>query len=101
MPAQTIFVRSLPAAASNQRLEEIFSEIGPIKQCFVVREKGTETCRGFGYVTYSMEEDAKRALKEVKEYDGQRVFLSVAKKKIRDKKKTGALIIRNLSFKVQ
>ncbi|XP_023259661.1 RNA-binding protein 28 isoform X1 [Seriola lalandi dorsalis] len=123
MPAQTIFVRSLPAAASNQRLEEIFSEIGPIKQCFVVREKGTETCRGFGYVTYSMEEDAKRALKEVKEYDGQRVFLSVAKKKIRDKKKTGPeeptaapkekeqkpkgfrnkqksrLIIRNLSFK--
>ncbi|XP_071357082.1 RNA-binding protein 28 isoform X2 [Trachinotus anak] len=124
MPAQTIFVRSLPATASNQRLEEIFSEIGPIKQCFVVREKGTETCRGFGYVTYSMEEDAQRALKEVKDYDGQRLFLSVAKKKIRDKKKTAPeeptaapkenehksqgfrknpqrakLIIRNLSFK--
>uniref|UniRef100_A0A665V2K6 RNA-binding protein 28 n=1 Tax=Echeneis naucrates TaxID=173247 RepID=A0A665V2K6_ECHNA len=119
MPAQTIFVRSLPASASNQRLEEIFSEIGPIKQCFVVKEKGTETCRGFGYVTYSIEEDAQRALKEVKDYDGQRLFLSVAKKKIRDKKKTGGsknivslklsgfrkkqqkarLIIRNLSFK--
>lgn len=40
MQAQTIFVRSLPASASNERLEEIFSEIGPIKQCFVVREKG-------------------------------------------------------------
>ncbi|XP_029378720.1 RNA-binding protein 28 isoform X2 [Echeneis naucrates] len=124
MPAQTIFVRSLPASASNQRLEEIFSEIGPIKQCFVVKEKGTETCRGFGYVTYSIEEDAQRALKEVKDYDGQRLFLSVAKKKIRDKKKTATekpttepkeneskpkgfrkkqqkarLIIRNLSFK--
>lgn len=40
MPAQTIFVASLPATATNQRLEEIFSEIGPVKQCFVVREKG-------------------------------------------------------------
>lgn len=40
MPAQTIFVGSLPASASNERLEEIFSEIGPVKQCFVVREKG-------------------------------------------------------------
>lgn len=40
MPAQTIFVGSLPASASNERLEEIFSEVGPIKQCFVVREKG-------------------------------------------------------------
>ncbi|XP_039989749.1 RNA-binding protein 28 isoform X2 [Xiphias gladius] len=124
MPAQTIFVRSLPDSASNQRLEEIFSEIGPIKQCFVVREKGTEKCRGFGYVTYSMEEDAQRALKEVKEYDGKRLSLSVAKKKIKDKRKTAPedpaaaakeneqkskgfrrkqqkarLIIRNLSFK--
>ncbi|KAM7396611.1 hypothetical protein PAMP_019644 [Pampus punctatissimus] len=87
MPAQTIFIRSLPASASNERLEEIFSEIGPVKQCFVVREKGTEKCRGFGYVTYSMEEDAQRALKEVKEYDGQKLSLSVAKKKIKDKKK--------------
>lgn len=123
MPAHTIFVRSLPATASNQRLEEIFSEVGPLKQCFVVKEKGTETCRGFGYVTYSMEEDAQTALKEIREYDGQRVFLSVAKKKITVKKKATSeeapaapkenehkpkgikntqksrLIIRNLSFK--
>ncbi|KAM9352380.1 RNA-binding protein 28 [Symphorus nematophorus] len=124
MPAQTIFVGSLPTSASNERLEEIFSEIGPVKQCFVVREKGTEKCRGFGYVTYSMEEDAQRALKEIKDYDGKKLSLSVAKKKIKDKKKSAPkepaaapkehlqkskgfrknalkarLIIRNLSFK--
>ncbi|KAE8296377.1 RNA-binding protein 28 RNA-binding motif protein 28 [Larimichthys crocea] len=89
MPAQTIFVGSLPATATNERLEEIFSEIGPVKQCFVVREKGAEKCRGFGYVTYSMEEDAQRAMKEIKDYDGKKISLSVAKKKIRDNKKTG------------
>eukprot|EP00064_Thunnus_orientalis_P017045 superscaffoldBa00003519_g17119 len=88
MPAQTLFIGSLPASASNERLEEIFSEIGPLKQCFVVREKGSEKCRGFGYVTYSMEEDAQRALKEIKEYDGQKLSVTVAKKKIKDKKKT-------------
>ncbi|XP_070828199.1 RNA-binding protein 28 [Chaetodon trifascialis] len=124
MQTHTVFVRSLPDSASNERLEEIFSEIGPIKQCFVVREKGTVKCRGFGYVTYSMAEDAQRALKEVKEYDGQRLHLSVAKKKLKNKKKTAPndpaaapkeneqknkgfrkhqmkarLIIRNLSFK--
>ncbi|KAM9854619.1 RNA-binding protein 28 [Aulostomus maculatus] len=126
MPAQTLFVGSLPVSASNERLEEIFSEIGPVKQCFVVRNKGTEKCRGFGFVTYSMEEDAQRALTEIKDYDGQKLSLSVAKKKIKDKKdkKTAPsepdeapkdseqkskgfkkkllksrLIIRNLSFK--
>uniref|UniRef100_A0A8C8DMK4 RNA binding motif protein 28 n=1 Tax=Oryzias sinensis TaxID=183150 RepID=A0A8C8DMK4_9TELE len=116
MHTQTIFVGSLPESATNERLEEIFSEIGPVKQCFVVREKGTEKCRGFGFVKYSMEEDAQRALKEIKDFDGKRLSLSLAKKKIDDKKKAGLneenntncikkqqlksrLIIRNLSFK--
>uniref|UniRef100_A0AAX7TXY9 RNA-binding protein 28 n=1 Tax=Astatotilapia calliptera TaxID=8154 RepID=A0AAX7TXY9_ASTCA len=123
MAAHTIFVGSLPDSASNERLEEIFSEIGPVKKCFVVRDKGTtEKCRGFGFVTYSMEEDAQRALKEIKEYDGQKLSLTVAKSKIKDKNKKAPteavtapkenqqkgskkkllkarLIIRNLSFK--
>ncbi|KAM9377195.1 RNA-binding protein 28 [Pholidichthys leucotaenia] len=124
MAAPTLFVNSLPASATNERLEEIFSEIGPVKQCFVVRDRDTEKCRGFGYVTYSMSEDAQRALKEIKEYDGQKLSVAVAKKKIKDKNKKAAkdapaapekkvqktkgirkkllkarLIIRNLSFK--
>lgn len=48
-----------------------------------------EKCRGFGYVTYSMAEDSQRALKEIKDYDGQRISVSVAKKKQQDQKKTG------------
>ncbi|KAM4618578.1 RNA-binding protein 28 isoform 2-T2 [Polymixia lowei] len=87
MPAPTLFIKSLPTSASNERLEEIFSEIGPVKQCFVVNEKGTKTCRGFGYVTFAMEEDAQQALKEIKQYDGKTIYLSVAKKKINNQKK--------------
>uniref|UniRef100_A0A4W5MG21 RRM domain-containing protein n=1 Tax=Hucho hucho TaxID=62062 RepID=A0A4W5MG21_9TELE len=97
MSALTIFVRSLPVDASNDRLEEIFSEIGPVKHCFVVKEKvpsGEDKCRGFGYVTYSME-DAQRAVREVKDYDGQKINVSVAKKKLNDKKK-GTTGIKNL-----
>lgn len=40
MSANTLFVQCLPATATNKQLEEVFSEIGPVKQCFVVREKG-------------------------------------------------------------
>lgn len=36
-----------------------------------------------------MEEDAQQAMTQIKDYDGQRISLSVAKKKITDKKKTG------------
>ena len=38
--SQTLFVQNLPATATNDRLEEIFSEIGPVKHCFVVNDKG-------------------------------------------------------------
>ncbi|XP_030646630.1 RNA-binding protein 28 [Chanos chanos] len=87
MSALTLFVRNLPSTASNGRLEEIFSEVGPVKHCFVVKEKGSETSRGIGYVTFSMSEDAQRALQQIKEYDGQKITVMVAKKKLQDKKK--------------
>lgn len=55
MSGQTIFVSRLPASASNERLEEIFSEIGPVKQCFVVKEKGEVVIfiKSFGRKMYS------------------------------------------------
>lgn len=37
---RTVFVRNLPTSANNERLEEIYSELGPVKHCFVVKEKG-------------------------------------------------------------
>lgn len=49
MSEHTVFVSHLPDTATNERLEQIFSEIGPVKQCFVVNEKGQ---RGFlGHLT--------------------------------------------------
>ncbi|XP_058841839.1 RNA-binding protein 28 isoform X2 [Acipenser ruthenus] len=118
--SSTLFIRNLPTTASSDRLVEIFSEVGPVKHGFVVKEKGSETCRGFGYVTFSMLEDTQKALKVVKDYNGQKITLTVAKKKQHDKKKgepqksapkeqtpktmkkskrKARLIIRNLSFK--
>ncbi|XP_062860354.1 RNA-binding protein 28 isoform X2 [Trichomycterus rosablanca] len=87
MSAVTLFVRNLPTSASNQQLEEIFSEIGPVKRCFVVKDKGSEKCRGIGYVTYSMAEDAQRAIQDIKHYDGKKISVIQAKKKINDRKK--------------
>ncbi|KAJ1890501.1 RNA recognition motif-containing protein [Kickxella alabastrina] len=92
-----IFVRGIPKDASNQELEEFFSNIGPVRSCFVVGEKvdapeGEETTeadaekktdedkkeakpakpvsvtnRGFGFVQYVLAEDAARAIEELSE----------------------------------
>ncbi|KAM6202262.1 RNA-binding protein 28 [Rhynchocyon petersi] len=124
MAGLTLFVSRLPSSARSEQLEELFSQVGPVKQCFVVTEKGSKTCRGFGYVTYSMPEDVQRALKEITTFGGCKISVTVAKRKLRnktkDKRKTenseppekalkpkkakvadkkARLIIRNLSFK--
>ncbi|XP_072258045.1 RNA-binding protein 28 [Pyxicephalus adspersus] len=123
MAGLTLFIRGLPGDASNEGLEQLFSNTGPVRQCFVVRDKGTEKCRGFGYVTFSMLEDAQQAMKDIKTYDGKKIEVLVAKKKLKEKDKKSKrketaepsvekkpndkkgqhkkarLIIRNLSFK--
>jgi len=68
----TLFVRNIPYDATNQELEEFFSELGPIRSCFVVTDKTQEESgkvqnKGFGYVHYALAEDAQRALTELKD----------------------------------
>ena len=39
-PSKTLFIRNLPFSTSKEKLEDIFSEFGPIKQCFTVTDRG-------------------------------------------------------------
>lgn len=87
MAGLTLFVGRLPPSARSEQLEELFSQVGPVKQCFVVTEKGSKACRGFGYVTFSMLEDVQKALKEITTFEGRKINVIVAKKKLRNKSK--------------
>ena len=42
---RVLFVRNLPFSTTDQDLEKLFSEIGPIKRCFVIRNKGKKLCK--------------------------------------------------------
>ncbi|KAJ2727036.1 RNA recognition motif-containing protein [Coemansia sp. Benny D115] len=96
-----IFVRGIPRNATNEQLEEFFSDIGPVRSCFVVAEKNEAPAegeekeasakksapvlnRGFGFVQYVLAEDAARAIKELgdKKFRNERqLMLDFAMKK--------------------
>jgi nucleolar protein 4 len=61
----TLFVSSLPFNATSTDLITHFSFVGPIRHGFVATDRESGKSKGVGYVTYSMKEDAERALTEL------------------------------------
>ncbi|RKO98890.1 hypothetical protein CXG81DRAFT_15319, partial [Caulochytrium protostelioides] len=70
----TLFVHTIPYSVTSEQLETHFSTIGPIRSCFVVAARtdvngnvpAGQVNAGYGFVTFSLAEDAARALEELK-----------------------------------
>ncbi|CAM1154292.1 RBM28 (predicted) [Pycnogonum litorale] len=115
----TLFVRNLPHDAEQSKFQDIFSNIGPIKKTHLVRTQDN-MCKGYGYVTFAVRQDAEKAINETINYEKNRLSVKFSHSKndsddtrqIRSEptakrlkyerkfvQKQGRLIIRNLSFK--
>lgn len=72
----TLFISRLPFSATTTDLQTLFSDVGPLRRAFVVTDPETKTSKGVGYVTFSVPEDAERALTELqgKKLDGKRAI---------------------------
>ncbi|KAF9901274.1 RNA recognition motif-containing protein [Linnemannia zychae] len=90
----TLFVRGLPYDATSAQLEAFFSEVGPVRSCFVVLDRSAEQIaaespsdeanksgiaaaaataaksapknKGFGFVQFVLPEDADKAITELR-----------------------------------
>ncbi|ODV88275.1 hypothetical protein CANARDRAFT_26434 [[Candida] arabinofermentans NRRL YB-2248] len=120
---RTLFVRSIPLDATNEELNDHFSQFAPVRHAVIVYDNEKKS-RGFGFVSFVQDEDALIALKDskTKKFKDKLLRVDVAKRRERkDKnggtstqfkkpeiqaqevtlKKSAKLIIRNLPWSIR
>jgi nucleolar protein 4 len=73
--ARTVFVRNVGFHVDESQLEQVFADVGPVRQCFLVKQKGEQRHKGIAFVQYAIPEDADRAVEELngKEVSGRKL----------------------------
>lgn len=89
---RTLFVRSIPLDATSDELSEYFSQIAPVKHAVIVNDNEQKS-KGFGFVSFTHDDDTLTALVEAKKhkFKGRLLRVDMAKRRDRkDAKKDGA-----------
>jgi len=63
VPCSTLQVTNVPLNTPDENLEELFTDYGPIKRCFVVKPKQPGAKKTLGIVQFAFTDDAEKAFK--------------------------------------
>ncbi|KAG2531723.1 hypothetical protein JM18_000958 [Phytophthora kernoviae] len=83
----SVFVRNLPFGVTQEELEHVFGDIGPVKKIDVIKDKGKRKSemltRGFAFVKFAVESDAAVAVKKLNksEFQGRKMLIDFAMEK--------------------
>ena len=120
----TLFIRSIPYDVTPDELTTHFSFVAPVKHAHIVLDPVTKKSRGFGFVTFAEDEDAKTAVQGFngKEFKGRALKVEIAEARHRAghdlgddergeakpkpgkeeiEKRNPRLIVRNLSWNIR
>lgn len=67
--AKRLFVGSLPYTVTNDQLQELFSQVGPVESVNVITDRYTGQGKGFAFVEMGSEADAKTAIEKLNGYN--------------------------------
>jgi RNA recognition motif-containing protein len=64
-----VYVGNLPFSVDDEKLREIFSKFGDIEEATIIKDKYSGRSKGFGFVTFTDDAAAKKAIAELNEKD--------------------------------
>jgi|SRR3989338_4259006 len=76
-----VYVGNLPFSTTDEKMKEMFSSYGEVSEVSVIKDKFSGRSKGFGFVTFSDDVSAEKAISEMngKEVDGRELKVSEAK----------------------
>ena len=63
--ATKLYVGNLPFNTTENELQELFSQAGPVQEVILMQDKFTGKSRGFAFVTMGSDADAQKAIAEI------------------------------------
>lgn len=78
-----VFVGGISWDTTNDGLAQFFSQVGNVVEAKIIFDRIKNRSKGFGFVTFSTEEEAQRAVDELngKELDGRTLNIDIARPK--------------------
>lgn len=75
-----LFIGGLAWHTEETTLRQKFEEFGPVEEAVVVKDRDTGRSRGFGFVRFSQDEDAQKAIASMNnvEFDGRTIRVDKA-----------------------
>ena len=76
-----LYVGNLPFSATDQILQETFSQCGTVESAKIIMDRDTGRSKGFGFVEMSTEAEAQEVIKKFNgaDYDGRPMTINEAK----------------------
>ena len=79
--AKKLFVGGLAYSITSSQLKDIFSKIGKVISCDVIKDRDTDRGKGFGFVEMENDKEADEAIEKLNdtELEGRKVVVNVAR----------------------
>lgn len=79
--AKRLFVGGLPYTTTEEELKQFFAEIGDVASATVIVDKFTGQGKGFGFIEYTDDANADKAIAELsgKELGGRKIVVNEAR----------------------